>query len=211
VRRDVSRLEASIERQLWWLALCLERGMASPAWTIGCSLLVTAFSGTLHAQQRPAESAPIARPAAPSAPVDAATRGVRIDSVKVPASVGEQTRETLRDAVARALSDEKLDSPRIEYSVSVSLLQLRRYIGPDDQEPRLVCILDIALHDARGVLVGSLSGRASSSATDATATRDVLEAATRSTISRLPEALKLADKAQRVTAAPKHRGRVARR
>jgi hypothetical protein len=192
--------------------------MASPnyvgcraAWTIGCSLLVTAFSGTLHAQQRSADAAAGARAIAASAPADPEVRGVRIGSVKVPASVGEQTRETLRDSVARALSDAKLDSPRIEYSVSVSLLQLRRYIGPDDQQPRLVCILDVALHDARGVLVGSLSGRASASAADATATRDVLEAATRSTIARLPEALKLADKAQRVTTTPKPRGRVARR
>jgi hypothetical protein len=173
------------------------------AWTIGCSLLVAAVSGTLHAEP--------ARPAAASAPADADVRGVRIDSVKVPASVGERTRDTLRAAVARALSDAKLDAPRTEYSVSVSLLQLRRYIGPDDQQPRLVCIVDVALHDARGVLVGSLSGRASGSAADANATRDVLDAATRSTISRLPEALKLADRAQRVTTAPKPRARLARR
>lgn len=191
--------------------------MASPnyfgrrAWTIGCSLLVTAFAGTLHAQQRSAEAASGVRALA-SAPADAEARGVRVDSVKVPASVGERTREALRETVARALSDAKLDAPRTEYSVSVSLLQLRRYVGPDDQQPRLVCIIDMALHDARGVLVGSLSGRASGSATDATAARDVLDAATRSTIARLPEALKLADKAQqRVTTAPKPRGRLARR
>lgn len=199
---------------------CLGYGMASPnhfgraAWTIGCSLLVTAFSGTLHAQQRSAEAAPSVRPGAATAtaPADAQARGVRVDSVKVPASVGERTRETLRDSVARALSDAKLDSPHTAYSVSVSLLQLRRYIGPDDQLPRLVCILDVALHDSRGVLVGSLSGRASGSATDVTATRDVMDAATRSTIARLPEALMLAEKAQqRTTTAPKPRGRLARR
>jgi hypothetical protein len=172
-------------------------------WTIVCALLVTTFSGTLRAEPT--------RAAAASAPADAEARGVRIDSVKVPVSAGERTRETLRDAVARALSDAKLDAPRTEYSVSVSLLQLRRYIGPDDQQPRLVCILDVALHDARGVLIGSLSGRASGSAADANATRDVLDAATRSTISRLPEALKLADRAQRGTTAPKPRGRLARR
>jgi len=168
---------------------------------LGCSLFGIVLSGPASAQQRPTDTAPIAHPLAAASE----THGVRLDSVTVPASVGARTREALRAAVARTLSDAKLDSPHAEYSVSVSLLELRRYVGPDDQNPELVCILDVALHDARGALVGSLSGRASGSATARRATEDVLDAAARATFSRLPEALKLADKAQGTSAPPKRR------
>jgi len=131
--------------------------------------------------------------------------------VTVPPSVGERTRDMLRAFVARTLSEEKLDAPRTEYSVSVSLLQLRRYVGPDDQQPTLVCILDVALHDARGALVGSLRGRGSGPATDADALRGVLEVAVRATFARLPDALMLADKAQRGRPAPTRSAGFARR
>ncbi|HVW26730.1 MAG TPA: hypothetical protein VHC69_15285 [Polyangiaceae bacterium] len=168
---------------------------------LGCSLFGVALSGSVGAEQRPTDTTPMARPAATAAE----TRGVRVDSVTVPASAGARTRAALRAAVARALSDAKLDSPRVEYSLSVSLRELRRYVGPDDQKPELVCILDVALHDARGALVGSLSGRASGSATAPKATEEVLGAATRATLARLPEALKLADQARAASGPPKRR------
>jgi hypothetical protein len=95
----------------------------------------------------------------------------------------------LRDAVERRLSETAPQTTtRGKYSVSVALLQLRRYIGPDGDEPRTVCIVDLALHDASGVLVGSVRGRAA--AVSATP-EDALDGAARVAASRVPEALRL--------------------
>ena len=120
--------------------------------------------------------------------------GVRLDAVSVPASLGERTRVALRDAVARNLADVKVGATEDRYSVSVALVQLRRYVGPDEPTLRIVCILDVALHDAQGALVGSLRGRASGASV---ATSDMLDAAAHSAISRLPEAVRMAEQSRR--------------
>ncbi len=138
----------------------------------------------------PRAAAPVALPAAATAPrLSLAKRAtVRVSAVTVPPWVSERTREALRDVVEQRLSEAKLGATRVAYSVSVSLLQLRRYIGPEGNEPRTVCIVDLALHDESGVLVGSVRGRAS--AVSATL-HDALDAAARSAASRVPEALRM--------------------
>ena len=108
----------------------------------------------------------------------------------------------LRDAVEQRLSEIAPDMSRGGYSASVALLQLRRYIGPDSDEPRTVCIVDLALHDASGVIVGSVRGRASAVAATQ---KEVLAAAARSATARVPEALRM------LTEASKARGAYARR
>ncbi|HEX3597057.1 MAG TPA: hypothetical protein VHU80_18235 [Polyangiaceae bacterium] len=118
---------------------------------------------------------------------------VRIESVSVPRSASDQTRAALRAAVAQNLATMKLEPSSATYSVSVSLLKFRRYVDPGETEARMVCIVDVALHDEERALIGSLRGRASGSTS---APRDVLDAAARSALSRLPEALRLAQQAQ---------------
>ena len=115
---------------------------------------------------------------------------VRIDSVSIPVSAGERVRASLRASVAKTLSSTKVDVPRRGYSVSVSLTQLRRYIAPGEDQLRMSCILDVALHDEHGALVASLRGRATGSASQVSA---VLDAAAQSALLHLPDALKRAE------------------
>jgi hypothetical protein len=162
--------------------------------TVACSIPGVALADPSTAQA----VSPIARQATDSssphsgASLATATEksgAIRIDSVSVPPSVSARTRAALHDAIALELSQAKIDAKNPVSSVSVSLVQLRRYIGPDGPAPRTVCIVDVALHDPHGVLVGSLRGRASGAVSE---TRDVLTAAARSALSRLPEATRLA-------------------
>jgi hypothetical protein len=115
---------------------------------------------------------------------------LRVDGVSAPPSVDARTRATLRDAVRERLSGLDRTSSSGEYSVSVSLVQLRRYVGPDGHEPRVVCIVDLALRDARDVLVGSVRGRAT---TDGTRFAPSLDAAARSAVARVPDLLHAAE------------------
>ena len=115
---------------------------------------------------------------------------VRIDSVSIPSFAGERMRAALRTAVAKTLSSTKVDVPRRGYFVSVSLTQLRRYVAPGEDQVRMSCVLDVALHDEHGALVASLRGRATGSATQVSA---VFDAAAQSALVHLPEALKLAE------------------
>jgi hypothetical protein len=144
----------------------------------------------------------LAEPAARTA-VPAAEHGtIHVSAVTVPPTMSERTRTMLRDAVEQRLSEIAPDMSRGGYSASVALLQLRRYIGPDSNEPRTVCIVDLALHDASGVIVGSVRGRASAVAMTP---QEILDAAARSAAARVPDALRM------VTEASKARGAYARR
>jgi len=131
--------------------------------------------------------------AEPAVRVASAKHGaIRVSAVTVPPSVSERTRTMLRDAVEQRLSEIAPVVARGGYSASVALLQLRRYIGPDSDEPRTVCIVDLALHDANGVIVGSVRGRASAVAVTP---QEVLDAAARSAVSRVPEAMRMVTEA----------------
>jgi hypothetical protein len=124
-----------------------------------------------------------------AAPVASAKPGtVRVSAVTIPPSASEHTRAMVREAVERRLSEIAPDATRGTYSASVALLQLRRYIGPDGDEPQTVCIVDLALHDASGVLVGSVRGRATAASASP---QDALDAAARGAASRVPEALQM--------------------
>ena len=112
-----------------------------------------------------------------------------------PSLADEAARGELKKAVKRQLSEARLGAALGSYTVSASLVQLRRYIDTD--APKLICVVDLALRDARGQLVASVRGNAS--ATNALA-KDVIDAAAHAAVQRLPQALQAARERQKKNA-----------
>jgi hypothetical protein len=77
--------------------------------------------------------------------------------------------------------------------LSPSLVQLRRYVDSGDSEPKLVCIVDVALRDGHGALVGSVRGSVTA---EGATEREAVAAAVHSAMRRVPQAIRLAQQAQ---------------
>jgi hypothetical protein len=114
---------------------------------------------------------------------------VRVDSPSAPPSVDAETRRVFSDAVKRDLSEADVAASLSGYAVSPSLVQLRRYVESDSREPKLVCIVDLAVRDGSNSLIGSVRGTVA--AAGAT-TREAVEAAVRSAVGRVEEAVHVA-------------------
>ena len=108
---------------------------------------------------------------------------VRVGPASVPASVNAKLRGTVRDVVKRELARASLDPALRAYTISPALVQLRRYVEPDADAVALVCVMDLAVVDDTGSVVGSVRGSAKTiPAND----KDALRAATRSAVAELP-------------------------
>jgi hypothetical protein len=110
---------------------------------------------------------------------------VRISAVQVPAGTDAKTRAALNESLERYLADAHLVESLRPYTVSPSLVQLRRYVE-DGRKAKLVCLVDLALSDSQGSVVASVRGSAS---TRDGSTRDTIDAAAHAAVSRLPSAL----------------------
>lgn len=116
----------------------------------------------------------------------AAGATARINRVEAPPGTDANARAALAQSVRRHLSAAKLDVPLTGYSVSPSLVQLRRYVESSSKETKLVCLVDLALNDGDGRIVATVQGSASSSG----ATRsETIDAAAEAAVARLPSAL----------------------
>jgi hypothetical protein len=112
-----------------------------------------------------------------------ASSTVRVGPASVPASVNAKLRGAVRDAVKRELAQAQLDPALRAYTISPALVQLRRYVEPGAEAVAMVCVLDLAVVDDRGTVLGSVRGNAKTiPAND----KDALEAATRSAVAELP-------------------------
>ena len=131
-----------------------------------------------------------------------ADQTIRVDGVTAPSSVDARARATLRDAVRERFAVLAHPLSSGGYAVSVSVVQLRRYVGPDDGTPRVVCIVDLALRDAHDVLVGSVRGRAM---TEGVRIMPPLEAAARAAVARIPELVRAAEARQAEVASARSR------
>lgn len=121
--------------------------------------------------------------AAPSA----ATRGLRVTPAAASASVDARARALLTDAVTRNLASASGETPHGRYSVSPSLVQLRRYVERGgDSRATTVCIVELALTDAHGVIVGITHG--SATVVGGTAA-DAIDAAAHAASSPIPASL----------------------
>jgi hypothetical protein len=130
-------------------------------------------------------------------PATAKVVALQVDAVSAPPTVGDETRRVFRDAVTRNMAEADVAASLRGYSVSPSLIQLRRYLEPDTRGPKLVCIVDLALHDENNGLIGSARG--SVAATGATE-REAVQAAVRSAFGRVGEAVRLAQASQEASA-----------
>ncbi len=106
----------------------------------------------------------------------------RVDDVSAPAGTDARLKSALRSSVSQQLADAGLSASLEGYSVSPSLVQLRRYVEPGQKRARLVCVVGLALKNDRGVLA-DIRGSAS---TTGTSQLEALDAAAHSAVARLP-------------------------
>ena len=118
---------------------------------------------------------------------------VRISAVQVPAGTDAKTRAALNESLERYLADAHLVESLRPYTISPSLVQLRRYVEDSRKQAKLVCLVDLALNDSQGNVVASVRGSAS---TRDGSPRDTIDAAAHAAVSRLPSALQALDSAR---------------
>jgi len=90
------------------------------------------------------------------------------------------------EAVARHAAGAGLTESLRGYSLSSSLVQLRRYTEPDTNHRKLVCIVSLALRDERHSLVAEVRGNVS---TEGAGELDAIDAAAAVAVSRVPQVL----------------------
>jgi hypothetical protein len=111
---------------------------------------------------------------------------VRINAVQAPLGTDAKARAALSESLRRHLSQAELAESLRPYTVSPSLLQLRRYVEDTPKQAKLVCLIDLALNDSQGNIVASVRGSAT---TRDTSQRDTIDAAAHAAVARLPTAL----------------------
>ncbi len=136
------------------------------------------------------------------APDVSAQARARVGTVHAPPGTDAETRAALSRSLERHLAHAKLDDSLKPYQLSPSLVQLRRYVESPSKQVKLVCVVDLALMDAQGVLVASVRGNVT---TPSSERREAIDAAAHAVVSRLPAAL------QALGASDKKREQVAQR
>jgi hypothetical protein len=114
---------------------------------------------------------------------DAVAKGA---AARAPSAAQARAEAALQAAVARHLAEANLSESLSPYTLSPSLVQLRRYVERGGKEYQLVCVVDLALSDAQGTVVASVRGN---TAARGASYREAIDAAAGAAVSRLPEAL----------------------
>ena len=135
---------------------------------------------------------------ASAAPRSSPRAAFRVDAVTAKASVDAETKRALRDEVTRNIAALDFVGVVGRYTLSPSLVQLRRYVDAGASEPRLVCIVDVALRDGHDALVGSVRGSVSA---EGATQREAIAAAVHSAMKRVPQAIQIAERADSQQAA----------
>jgi hypothetical protein len=110
----------------------------------------------------------------------------RITAVHAPSGTDAKARAALSEAVRRHVTEARLETPLKGYSISPSLVQLRRYVEDSPKQAKLVCLVDLALSDEQGRVVASVKGSAT---TRGASQGETIDAAAQAAVSRLPTAL----------------------
>lgn len=127
-------------------------------------------------------TAALATSLAAAAPADSTAH---VKNASAPAGTDARYKAVLNASLQKHLNEAKLDAELAGYSISPSLIQLRRYVGPAPGRVKLVCVVGLAL-EAPTSLVAEVRGNA---ATSGTSPVDAIDAATRSAVARLPRTL----------------------
>ena len=103
-------------------------------------------------------------------------------------AAAEQARwqRALSESVARHAAETGLAGSLRGYSLSSSIVQMRRYTEPDTKHGKLVCIVSVALSDERQALVAEVRGNVSA---DGAAPLEAIDAAAAVAVSRVPAVL----------------------
>jgi len=124
--------------------------------------------------------------AASLAGVAAADQGVDVAAARAPAGTDARIKQALSESIKAQIGQAGLAPKLRGYSISPSLVQLRRFIEPGQKQARTVCVVDLALNDTAKGLVANVRGNASSVGATPLAT---LDAAAQAAVARLPETL----------------------
>lgn len=119
---------------------------------------------------------------AAAAPADSS---LLVESASAPAGTDPRLKTALCAAITQQVADAGLTASLQGYSLSPSLVQLRRYVEPGRKQARLVCVVGLALSGDRGVLA-DIRGSASIAGASPVA---AVDAAARSAVARLPAVL----------------------
>lgn len=111
-----------------------------------------------------------------------------VNAAEAPTGTLAGVRKALSESVERQLSEAGLEPSLRRYTISPSLVQLRRYVDQDSKRGKWVCVVDLALRDVHHSVVARVRGNATGGGAGATA-RDTLDAAAHAAVSRLPQAL----------------------
>lgn len=111
----------------------------------------------------------------------------RAETTKTETSASRASLErTLAQLIAEHAESSGLSQDLRGYSLAPRLVQMRRYTEPGQKRVKLVCIVSLALKDPQSALVAEVTGNA---AGFGASERDVLDAAARAAVMRVPTAL----------------------
>ncbi len=117
-----------------------------------------------------------------AAPADSS---IRVESATAPAGTDARLKTALHASITQQLADAGLSASLQGYSLSPSLVQLRRYVEPGQKQARLVCVVGLALNSDRGVLADIRGSASTASASQL----DAVDAAAHAAVARLPAIL----------------------
>lgn len=113
----------------------------------------------------------------------ASDSSIAVGPASAPAGTGARIKSALRTSVQHHLNEAHLNDALGSYTVSPSLIQLRRYAEPGSD--KLVCIVGLALSGERGV-IADVRGNV---ATRGTSQLEAVDAAAAAAVARLPGVL----------------------
>jgi hypothetical protein len=126
--------------------------------------------------------------------VAAADEGVQVTAASAPAGTDARFKRALSQSIKTRIGETGLATKLAGYRISPALIELRRFIEPGQTRPRTVCVVALGLQDPQGGLVANVRGNAAGfGATQL----DLLDAAARSAVDRLPETLSALQRVQR--------------
>jgi len=112
--------------------------------------------------------------------------GVGVEAVSAPAGTDPEVRHALQLAVAQHLAAAGLDESLKGYSLSPTLLQLRRYVDPGQKRTKYVCVVALAVQNESREIVAEIRG---SAATLGASQLEAVDAAAHSAVLRVVDNL----------------------
>ncbi len=111
---------------------------------------------------------------------------VGVETASAPNGTAPEVRQALRLAVAQHLAASGIAGELDGYSLSPSLLQLRRYVDPGQKRTKFVCVVALTVQNEAREVVGEIRG---SAATLGASPLEAVDAAAHSAVLRVADSL----------------------